>query len=560
MKKILTLLLLINAGLPMPARELTATKFEPIATSLSNVMQQYVPAGNAGAVVKVQLPVLGCQFEGDVLATSFRITEYWVIMKQGANTLAIQCPDKSSCTVSFDKFGVNGLQPNKVYLLDLQGWNNRPEAVATDSLSDASRQSIRHMRRIAAAVTGAGATAIGAFRNGIAPIKKGNKYAFIDKEGNLLTPFDFDSYVDEYYLTDTDGRVVSKNKSYGVVNSKGELTIDCIYQSVDLRGPYASCTNSVKFNKWGVPEVTDKTKYDIYIIETGECYKRNASLREKNDILYGTENQYPRAVNNKKFIDSNGKSCFKQKFQYVYPFFEGLACVKIKSGWIIIDTAGNTTGTLPEGSFPYSRTIGYLETGFHDGLLPVEKNNKVGYVDKTGNVVIPFIYNEGNNFSEGLAAVATGYPWLGDRKYSYIDKSGNVIIPPTDNIFSCTGFHNGVAVSELINTGISDGGPWPQILYDKNGVVLLQGATGSLKRFASDGADCFEYNLYPYEKLRSNGKSYYAYIDRNYNEVTTELLSAADIFYDEFTSVTSKEGYSGIIDRYGNIVWLSPYK
>ena len=50
-------------------------------------------------------------------------------------------------------------------------------------------------------------------------------------------------------------------------------------------------------------------------------------------------------------------------------------------------------------------------------------NQKYGYVDETGNVVIPFMYFDAGKFSEGLARVRHG------KKWSFIDKTGWGVFP-----------------------------------------------------------------------------------------------------------------------------------
>jgi hypothetical protein len=83
---------------------------------------------------------------------------------------------------------------------------------------------------------------------------------------------------------------------------------------------------------------------------------------------------------------------------------------------------------------------------FRDGLARVtvfdfSKNNDgvmVGFIDKTGDLVIPPIYDEALDFFEGLAAVKTGGEW------GYIDTSGEMVIEP--NYLEADSFRRGYAV------------------------------------------------------------------------------------------------------------------
>ncbi len=50
-------------------------------------------------------------------------------------------------------------------------------------------------------------------------------------------------------------------------------------------------------------------------------------------------------------------------------------------------------------------SCGCAQHQFPGNLFPVRQNNKIGYVDTTGNYVIPPRFPQGQKFSEGLAAV-----------------------------------------------------------------------------------------------------------------------------------------------------------
>jgi hypothetical protein len=72
-------------------------------------------------------------------------------------------------------------------------------------------------------------------------------------------------------------------------------------------------------------------------------------------------------------------------------------------------------------------------------LFRIIQQGKIGYMDKKGTVVIPAIYLNGTDFSEGLAAVRhNGY-------YGYIDMSGNFVIPPRYD--RANRFYRGIALA-----------------------------------------------------------------------------------------------------------------
>lgn len=59
---------------------------------------------------------------------------------------------------------------------------------------------------------------------------------------------------------------------------------------------------------------------------------------------------------------------------------------------------------------------------FKEGLACVEKSGLFGFIDRKNNIVIPIKYDLAMSFSEGLACVSV------NEKSGYIDKQGNIVI------------------------------------------------------------------------------------------------------------------------------------
>jgi hypothetical protein len=86
---------------------------------------------------------------------------------------------------------------------------------------------------------------------------------------------------------------------------------------------------------------------------------------------------------------------------------------------------------------------GYDYVGpFYHGLARVKKLNKWGYIDTTGNVVVPPKYNEVENFTDSIARVRLSGKH--GSRWGLIDLTGTIIIEPTfDAIYE---FVNGKAL------------------------------------------------------------------------------------------------------------------
>lgn len=61
---------------------------------------------------------------------------------------------------------------------------------------------------------------------------------------------------------------------------------------------------------------------------------------------------------------------------------------------------------------------------FSKGLVQVGSGGKKGFVNVRGELVIPCIYRNVGNFSDGLA-----YVFDESAKYGYIDMTGELVIP-----------------------------------------------------------------------------------------------------------------------------------
>src|SRR5687767_208307 len=57
-------------------------------------------------------------------------------------------------------------------------------------------------------------------------------------------------------------------------------------------------------------------------------------------------------------------------------------------------------------------------------LYPVQEKNLVGYIDESGKVVVPLVYQATLPFSEGLAAVRK------DNLWGFVDEHGVIVIAP----------------------------------------------------------------------------------------------------------------------------------
>ena len=125
--------------------------------------------------------------------------------------------------------------------------------------------------------------------------------------------------------------------------------------------------------------------------------------------------------------DRNGKELLKPVLKKVTGLNEGYFGGKEKKTW----SCYNLNGEKQPGE--------YEEVGlYQEGLAPVKVEDRWGFVDTQGKLVIPAQYKSVRGFSEGLAAAKLNSKWL------YIHKDGTPLIGAS--IKDPRDFHQGVAV------------------------------------------------------------------------------------------------------------------
>ncbi len=237
------------------------------------------------------------------------------------------------------------------------------------------------------------------------------------------------------------------------------------------------------------------------------------------------------------YRDETGKVVIPPRFEYAWPFSEGLARITDgeKIGFI------DMTGTLViEAQFDAATQFseGLAAVGFGEKLL----EKKHGYINKKGELVIPVQFDSAAIFSEGLAAVGFGKGFF-DLKYGYIDKKGELVIPAT--FTGADRFSEGLAPVIV--------GEWADMLsnkrlagyIDKSGKFEIKPAFYQARAFSEGvapiAAGAMSKYSWGYLNLKDN-----LFIEFKYED--------ADVFSDGLARVKLNGKY-GYIDRTGDLVF-----
>lgn len=183
------------------------------------------------------------------------------------------------------------------------------------------------------------------------------------------------------------------------------------------------------------------------------------------------------------FIDKNGKEVIKCQYMMALPFSEGLAAVKDK------------------------------------------KTEKWGYINKKGEVVIPFLYRYPRSYTEGYAFVEKE-----ENKWAYIDKRGNNITPWEDSFTGYNFFVEGRAQ-------IKRDGKYGYIDYSGKTVIPCKFDHGS-----------FFYGKYAIVQNESK----YGVINRTGNYVVIPKYKKIDRIVDPYVFVVGENNKEGVVDVFGN--------
>lgn len=170
----------------------------------------------------------------------------------------------------------------------------------------------------------------------------------------------------------------------------------------------------------------------------------------------------------------------------------------------------------------------YQYPPYESGYIPIELNGKYGLKNTKNEIIIPLIYDEVSDISEGLFKIV-----LND-KVGFIDLNGKVVIP---------------LIYDIDNENIIGQTLYRQIEQDKNGEVSKETLLVSIDS---------EYVNFSEGLCAVVKNKKYGFIDKNNKIIIPLIYEAADNFHEEFAIIKLKGKY-GLIDKNGNIVLENKY-
>lgn len=335
----------------------------------------------------------------------------------------------------------------------------------------------------------------GRFSDGLAAVKQGGKWGYINEDGKTVIPFQFD----KAYPFSEGLAIVGKIEQQEGWHWTGELDEwdnwvmedslgdAYVWYILDMTGKTTPLTLDITTWDDDIGDVVDReiplygychevdyidvepVFYNGYVNLRAYSIFNNAEYSDIRNVVYDRQGGYldlgewvvdgslaegrfaafmPYSVGY-RFYDEAGNVLLEDSGEYTGfagSFNQGLAPVWFygnyelgtDGGYGFIDTTGKLVIPAQFDGYFYMNTTTEAKL-FNDGIASMEENGKWGGIDKTGKTVIPFVYDHLNSFLEGLAVAEKG------GKCGVIDTANKTVIPFEYDRLS--GFSNGLCVA-----------------------------------------------------------------------------------------------------------------
>lgn len=372
--------------------------------------------------------------------------------------------NKGNIIIKPQYFEVHIPNPSKPIFVCYYGYNEQTGEYKTKIINDQGTELFTKYNKIETINLNDIATSM-PYEKNVLKYEEDGKYGLIDLKGNIVTKPIYDS-IDG--LSNKEGELlISQNEKYGVINTKGAELIKPEYNYISGDAYY---TSEKKYALSGyILGITTSDGYRYGYMN----YERKKLLNtEYNEIIrlggIGSENtdkdvflvakkdgQYGLVKNKKIMIDfryqsidysgvnnlfivtrskktgvynSEGKKIMATKYDEVQ-VHENYIYTKQNNEEAYYNLLGNRIdkSTIKEEEKKDENQSTYLEqTG---KLIPKEKNGKWGFVDKNGNIVLDYKYEEATQLNEyGFAGIKQNGKW------GSIDENGNIVVEPIYNL------------------------------------------------------------------------------------------------------------------------------
>lgn len=290
------------------------------------------------------------------------------------------------------------------------------------------------------------------YSNGFLPIKEYGKWTYINSDGKRVFTSKFDDakhfheglagvLVDSLWgFINTTGKIVIEPKFNYVSNFSDDLCLVKIKKGSNFQDIFIKPDGSTAFiskykniSQFAYGRATAKINNEVCVLDTlgkivfNTHFPYGAGSPLKDSIVHVWNS------NTTKYFNKNGKLLIELEGMGHNDFNEGVARVRINSKPCYINKKGEIVIN------PKNTNLTYFD--FYEDLASITTHgfgHKSGFINRKGEIIIPIIYSDVNNFSEGLASYRDSLYW------GFMNKKGKTVIPAQFQDVSYDGFTNGL--------------------------------------------------------------------------------------------------------------------
>jgi hypothetical protein len=244
--------------------------------------------------------------------------------------------------------------------------------------------------------------------------------------------------------------IVFENGKVGFINNFGKIITTPIFDLDVYTYLHAKYSGELLPPDWGEGYFAVKIGNKWGFVDSTGSYKIPCKYENnEKDSYYGIDIEIPHfseglakvKLNNKwGYIDKNGKFIVNNQYDYCLDFQDGVAGVKKNFKWALIDRNGKLIT-----DFIFDFLFGHFK---EDGLAYASTDSKSGFIDKSGQFVLTTehlgrigMYELANlKFNKSGVAALKNYD---NGKWGFMNKSGELIAPFIYQSFVMFGsYHN----------------------------------------------------------------------------------------------------------------------